>query len=445
MSVFSQIAAKHYGVLPEGWRLEKSKFLSNVQISSVDKVSADDEEPVRLCNYVDVYYNDRITPDLPFMEATATAKEIENFTLRRGQVLMTKDSEGWDDIGISALVSEDMLGVLCGYHLAIVSPDPEKLDGGFLAWVCRADALNDQFKLSANGVTRFGLGLYAMKNAVIGVPALETQRSIAAFLDEKTAKIDALIAKKQSLLERLAEKRQAVVTQAVTRGLDPTVPVKNSGIGWLGEVPTHWEVVALNKVTSKITNGYVGPTRDIFVEDGIRYIQSLHIKNNRILFGEDFFVEEGWSRQHAKSILAVGDVLIVQTGDIGQVAYVPAEFEGCNCHALIICTPIASRLSGRFLAWLLSSDYGQDFLQLVKTGALHPHLNCGNVKFFNVLLPPLHEQNRIADLIDAKLELFEDAVGKIQLSIEQLCAHRSALISAAVTGQRLKETFSLQS
>ena len=240
-----------------------------------------------------------------------------------------------------------------------------------------------------------GLSTDNIKPLRIAFPPLETQKRIAAFLDEKTARIDALIEKKRALLDRLAEKRQAIITQAVTKGLNPAAPMKDSGIDWLGQIPAHWEVIALNKVTTKITNGYVGPTRDLFVEEGVRYIQSLHIKSNRIIFGNDFFVEKEWSQQHSKSILKTGDILIVQTGDIGQVAYVSPDYEGCNCHALIVCTP-GDRLDGGFLAWLFNSDYGQEFLHLVKTGALHPHLNCGNVKFFYVMIPPLGEQAEIA-------------------------------------------------
>jgi type I restriction enzyme S subunit len=267
------------------------------------------------------------------------------------------------------------------------------------------------------------------------IPLVETQRRIAAFLDEKTAQIDGLIAKKRAMLDRLAEKRQATITQAVTKGLRPAVPMKDSGIDWLGQIPDQWKVIALNKVTTKITNGYVGPTRDLFVNEGVRYIQSLHIKSNQIIFGNDFFVEEEWSLAHAKSILKTGDVLVVQTGDIGQAACVTPEHEGCNCHALIICSPAENQLSGQFLAWLLNSDYGQEFLHLVKTGALHPHLNCGNVKFFQVLIPPLREQAVIVDYIDRQTSAIARVAQRIEASLEQLAEYRSALITAAVTGQ----------
>ncbi len=222
-----------YGPLPHGWKLEKLKFFVDVRNSNVDKTINDDEDPVRLCNYTDIYYNDRITPSLPFMEGSATKAEIDRFQLKRGQVIITKDSEGWDDIGIPALVAEDMPDVLCGYHLSILEPGPE-IDGGFLAWLCRSGPLNDQFKTAANGVTRFGLGQYPMKNAFIVVPPIEEQKRVSKFLDQKTARIDGLIRKTtggalgtkalrdlpnhrdRSLCGQLLEYRAALITAAVT-------------------------------------------------------------------------------------------------------------------------------------------------------------------------------------------------------------------------------------
>jgi len=192
MTEIPERVRKAYGELPPGWKLEKLKFFATIRNSNVDKTISENEEPIRLCNYTDAYYNDRITPDLQFMDGTATGSEIDRFQLKRNQVIITKDSESWDDIGVPALVTEDMPGVLCSYHLSVIDPSPG-LDGRFLVWLCRSDALNNQFKLAANGVTRFGLGQYPMKNAFIAIPPLETQRRIARFLDEKTARIDTLI------------------------------------------------------------------------------------------------------------------------------------------------------------------------------------------------------------------------------------------------------------
>jgi type I restriction enzyme, S subunit len=223
-------------------------------------------------------------------------------------------------------------------------------------------------------------------------PYLE-QGTIAAFLDRETAKIDALVAKKERLIELLHEKRTALITRAVTKGLDSNVRMKDSGIGCIGEVPADWKVSRIAMATTKITNGYVGPTRDILVNEGIRYLQSLHIKNGSIDFDRGaYFVTPEWSRWHAKSMLAEGDVLVVQIGDIGQVAVVPKEFAACNCHALIIIRLKRDFGIGNWLAAALQSDYGQAALKWSQTGALHPHLECGHLREIRVAFPPPAEQ-----------------------------------------------------
>jgi type I restriction enzyme S subunit len=274
-----------------------------------------------------------------------------------------------------------------------------------------------------------------MRNILLGMPSFEEQTAISSFLDRETAKIDELIAEQRRLMELLKEKRQAVISHAVTRGLNPDAPLKPSGIEWLGDVPEHWEVRSISSISTKVTNGFVGPTRDILVDEGVRYLQSLHIKRNKVVFNVPYFVREDWSNDHAKSILEAGDVLIVQTGDIGQVAVVPEEFAGCNCHALIIVAPLRSTVSGEWLSWVLNSTYGNSSLMAIQTGALHPHLNCGNVKLLQVPIPPLNEQAELVSSLEATTAQFDALTAEAQRAIDLLQERRTALISAAVTGQ----------
>jgi len=124
------------GEIPEHWRVMPLKAAAAVAFSGVDKLTEEGESPVLLCNYTDVYRNEQITRNLVFMKATASPNEIARFTLRKGDVLMTKDSETPDDIGVPAWVSEDLNGVVCGYHLAMLRPRPEVADGAFLYWPC---------------------------------------------------------------------------------------------------------------------------------------------------------------------------------------------------------------------------------------------------------------------------------------------------------------------
>ena len=236
------------------------------------------------------------------------------------------------------------------------------------------------------------------------------------------------------MIELLKEERAAVINQAVTKGLNPDVPMKDSGIGWLGKVPEHWGVTRINVIAKKLTNGFVGPTRDILKKDGVRYLQSLHIKNNQIQFVPQFYVSEGWSNEHPRSILEKGDVLIVQTGDIGQVAIVRDEFVGCNCHALIIVSP-KKEISGEFLSNFMNSNYGFHSLKSIQTGATLPHLNSTNVKYIPILVPKLHEQEQITQFIESEATRIDCAVSAIEKELLLLQEYRTALISEVVTGK----------
>lgn len=142
-----------------------------IRNSNVDKKSDEAETPVLLCNYVDVYYNDFITPSIEFMEASASSDEIRRFSLRRGDVLITKDSEMWNDIAIPTYVDDEMSRVLCGYHLAMIRPHADRMCGEYLFRAFTAHGIRDQFRVRANGITRYGLSVDAITSALFPVPS----------------------------------------------------------------------------------------------------------------------------------------------------------------------------------------------------------------------------------------------------------------------------------
>ncbi len=324
----------------------------------------------------------------------------------------------------------DFSGICSSEFLVLTS---RKVNSKFLHYFTLTEEFIKQVDSSTYGskMPRASWDFIGLLN--IPVPRHESEK-IADFLDHETAKIDALIEKQQRLIELLKEKRQAVISHAVTKGLNPNAPMKDSGVEWLGEVPAHWEISMVSSVSKKITNGYVGPTKDIFQEEGVRYLQSLHIKNNEIDFHTPYFVSETWSNEKSKSILQFGDVLVVQTGDIGQVAAVNDEFVGCNCHALIVISP-TERVCGFYLSWLFNSVYGFNSLKSIQTGALHPHLNCGLVKTIKVVLPPRGEQTEIVSFVKEIQKRFDTLLTKAASQIGLLQERRTALISAAVTGK----------
>lgn len=201
------------------WPSERLKHVAEIAFSSVDKKSVEGEVLVRLCNYTDVYYHDEITNDMPFMEATASKDQVRRFRLRAGDVLITKDSETADDIGVGAFVPETLAGVVCGYHLAVLRPRLERIDPKFLFWSVCSSAMRQQMTAFASGVTRFGLRLGDIGSLQLLCPDLATQREVVHLVDRETSRIDTLIEclRRQPIL--LAEHRQAVITAAVTGDL----------------------------------------------------------------------------------------------------------------------------------------------------------------------------------------------------------------------------------
>ena len=226
------------GDVPEHWEVRRLRTVAEMRVSNVDKHTREGEVPVRLCNYVDVYKNDRITPAMPFMGATASPDEIERFRLRRDDVLITKDSEAWDDIGVPALVTESAEDLLSGYHLALLRPC-KGIIGAYLALTLQSRGVACQFHVGANGVTRYGLTHFGIKSVRIPLPPLSEQTAIVRYLDYVDARIRRYVDAKERLLVRagrqiglLQEYRTRLIADVVTGKLDvrdaaAKLPVEN--------------------------------------------------------------------------------------------------------------------------------------------------------------------------------------------------------------------------
>ena len=264
----------------------------------------------------------------------------------------------------------------------------------------------------------------------VHVPAFGKQRAIADYLDTETARIDALIARKQRLDALLAERKDAQVAATFS-----TIGVNlHQAMASHASLPKGWRRTTLGRVLTQLTNGYVGPTRDILVESGVQYIQGMHIKGGRIEFERrPFFVSEEWHRARPRISLSAGDILIVQTGDIGRVAVVPDDLGPASCHALLIARPNRDLVSSAYLGMYLQSSTAWHEMLRLATGALHPHLEFG-IKAVPVLVPPKSEQANLVVEIRNRQRQIDLTRSKLSRQIKLLQEHRQALITSAVTG-----------
>lgn len=208
------------GEVPEHWEVAFIKHIADVRFSGVDKHSHDHETPVRLCNYTDVYKNDRITGDMDLMRATATEAEIARLTLKAGDVILTKDSETPDDIGVPAWVPEDLPGVVCAYHLGLLRPVPNRVLGEFLFRAIGSARTAQQFHVLATGVTRSALGKHDVKNALVALPPVEEQQSICRWITNECQPLDDAITRTEEEIKLIREYRDRLIADVVTGQLD---------------------------------------------------------------------------------------------------------------------------------------------------------------------------------------------------------------------------------
>jgi len=425
------------GAIPEHWEVERLKHLATVYLSSVDKKTKENETPVRLCNYTDVYYGSEIEDASSFMKATATPSEIKVHRLRKGDVMITKDSESPDDIAVPAVAGRDFENVICGYHLSQIRPGG-CVDGKYLYYAFCDPQTNAQFEAAATGITRFSISAGDIKNAEFLVPPLPEQRTIAAYLDRETERIDALVAKKERLIELLEEKRTALISHAVTKGLDDDAEMKDSGVEWLGAIPAGWGTVKLKWVTSKIGSG-VTPKggSEAYVDEGITFLRSQNVHFDGLRLEDVAYIDKETDKEMEGSRVEPRDVLLNITGaSLGRCTIVPSAFPDANVnqHVCIIRTE-EEKLRPSFLNQILASNVGQQQIFAEEDGASREAVTFAEIGDFVIPRPPLQEQKRIAKYAVNQSDQIYALVEKVRDGIARLKEYRTALISAAVTGQ----------
>jgi type I restriction enzyme S subunit len=318
-------------------------------------------------------------------------------------------------------------------HAVVASPI-KSVDTIWLGEMLRAMNLN-QYSVSA---AQPGLSMDLVGNLRTVLPPPDEQRTIASFLDTETSKIDSLVSEQRRLIELLKEKRQAVISHAVTKGLDPSVPMKDSGIEWLGEVPEHWSVLPLHRLVQdlrRITYGIVQPRKPD--KNGRFMIRNQDFTNGwadpETIFRVSDTIEEPYVRARFKT----GDLLMTIVGaGIGNVGMIPDWLDGANTTqniARIAVDPAKAHPS--FVAAVLSGPIGRQCIEYYSKGAAQPSLNLGHLREFVVTVPPLNEQGDIAAVIQSRANPMDTLLSEAERAIELLQERRTALISTAVTGK----------
>ena len=282
--------------------------VADLRLSSVDKKFTPGEKRVRLCNYTDVYNHSVLRADLDYMEGTATEREIRNCQLKVGDVVITKDSEAPNDIGVPALVGEEIANLVCGYHLAILRPKEATLDGEFLYFAIGTNDAKRQFQKCANGITRFGLRGGDINRVTIPLPQLSEQRKIAAILSS----VDDAIEKTQAVIDQVQVVKRGLMQELLTRGL----PGRHSGHKQteVGRIPENWRVIPLSDVGVWSSGGTPDKQEERFWAGTIPWVSPKDMKQARIADTIDHVSEAAIG--NGTRLAPRGTILIVVRGMI---------------------------------------------------------------------------------------------------------------------------------
>jgi type I restriction enzyme S subunit len=330
----------------------------------------------------------------------------------------------------SALVKER--GIITSAYLAI---RPRKIDVHYLNYLLRAYDLTKVF-YSMGGGLRQSMKFSDVKRLPLILPSLLEQKIIVKFLDHETAKIDTLVAEQEKLTGLLKEKRQAVISHAVTKGLDPSVKMKDSGVAWLGEVPEHWEVSAIKHIVSTPVTDGPHETPEFF-DEGVPFVSAEAVSSGEIDFKKirGYISEECHKQYSLKYLPKRADIYMIKSGattGVTAIVETDQEFNIWSPLAVIRCN---DETNPYFVLNFMRSLNFQEAVALNWNFGTQQNIGMGVIENLLCPVPSLNEQKAIADYLTSFTKQFNTLIAEANSAIELLKERRSALISAAVTGQ----------
>lgn len=275
-----------------------------------------------------------------------------------------------------------------------------------------------------------------IKQLWLPLPPLSTQDIIVRNLDATCSKIDDLLSSVHASIEEYKKLKQAVITQAVTKGVRGEREMKDSGVEWIGEIPKEWVIQKIKSISSRINVGVVIRPSEYFDENGtVPFLRGINVKEYLISSDNMVYINESSNRILSKSQVHTDDILIVRDGSIGTSCVVPAEFDGANVVSMVIATPSIS-CDSRFICYSLNSDVGKTQFTLTKIGSALTHTSVSAVSDIIVAVPSCAEQKEIADYLDAKCVEIDGLIAKKEQLVKELESYKKSLIYEVVTGKR---------
>ena len=417
------------GEIPKEWKVVKLRNLGKFSASGIDKKIVEDEPLVRIINYVDIYKNtNKELWEQDYMVVSAPAEKCQEHQVNVGDMFFTPSSETIEDIGVSAVVMEELANTAFSYHIIRFQPTTD-IDFNFRKYITNNTACLNYFSSCATGSIRKTISRNVFKECIVLLPTLAEQQRIAEFLDRKCAEVDEMIGLQEQIIEELKAYKQSVITEAVTKGLNPDTPMRDSGIEWIGQIPEHWRVMQFRRlfeIKKTIANalGY-----DVLsVTQGGLKVKDLSANEGQIaqdyskyqIVGKDDYVMNhmdlltGFVDCSTQIGVTSPDYRVFQSickADI-SLSYFLRIFQ--TCYKLKIFYHLGQGVSGMG-RWRLPTE---------------------QLKLFYLPVPPLIEQLDIADYLDEKCADIDSLIQTKLSKIDSLKEYKKSIIYEYVTGKR---------
>jgi type I restriction enzyme S subunit len=434
------------GEVPEAWGVDRVKWSVASLRNGIWGDEPDGENDivcVRVADFDRQSY--RVVGEPPTVR-TVDRGQRQNRQLAKGDLLIEKSGGGENQL-VGAVVSFDhAFEAVCSNFVARLVP-AEGTWPRYWAYV-HASMYSGRVQYPSIKQTTGiqNLDTTAYFNEAGPFPPPDEQHTIADFLDRETARLDTLIDKKRQLIERLREKRTALISHTVTRGLPPdeaarhglpvNPPLKDSGIEWLGEVPAHWEVVPLGRLAAEIQTGPFGSQlhQSDYVDDGVPLVNPVHLVDGVVEPSDDQSLAPDTVARLSRHVLSAGDIVFARRGEIGRCAVVAPRQGGWVCGTGCMVVRLGTN-SAKYFSYVFGSEGFVSLLTLNAVGTTMLNLNPSILRRMFVPCPPKAEQRWVADYLDRETTKIDRLVDTIQEAIDRLQEYRAALITAAVTGK----------
>lgn len=421
------------GEIPNKWNIKKIKHISNVH-SSV-RIFEDEYKDqgipfFRTKEIVELANNKEISLELYISEdkyKTFRSKKVEKGDLlissigTIGEVWISDGRDFWYKDG----------------NITQIDRNPNFVSN-YLRYLISSNIFIENIKFYESTTTISALTIEKIKEVKFPLPDKKEQQAIADFLDEKCEKIDKVIGEIEEQIQVLEDYKKSLITETVTKGLDKNVPMKNSGVDYIGKIPEKWNIIRLKHFSyRKGRIGWQGLSSDEFIDEGPYLVTGTDFKDGEVQWDRCYHISQKRYNEAWQIQLKIGDLLVTKDGTIGKLAYIHflPDNASLNSHLLLI-RPLKNKYTNKFLYWVLSSQLFKTYYELASTGAIMDSLSQEKIGNFSFAIPEIDEQKQIADYLDKECKKIDKTINDKKEQLETIKEYKKSLIYEYVTGKK---------